>query len=300
MKCWAKVAVIVLTAYLPTSALAMPAGQAWREGRKALLRGDIEDAARLLEAAHDEDPKPQHKLDLARALVRAGEPESALVLLEQIADVDGAKLEKAAAARLLKEIEPKLPRLSVSVTGPPPGAVRATLDGQLVDVTKLIFTSTGDHRLVLRAEGFRSEAHTFSAKAGELRSVSIAMARGAADEGSAAQGGGSLAWVPGAVSLSAGAIGLGLGATFGVLAMQETNAIRDRCDRGVCPPSTRDDLAHAALLGDASTGSFIAGGVASAAGVVLLVVMGGSSDAPEQSAFLPLIGPGTAGAVFRF
>lgn len=84
-------------------------------------------------------------------------------------------------------------------------------------------------------------------------------------------------WVPGAVVLGVGVVGLGVGAATGLVALGDSGEVDDACPDGVCPagvpPGTHDaQLADARTMADVSTVAFIAGGVLSAAGIVLLVV----------------------------
>lgn len=84
-------------------------------------------------------------------------------------------------------------------------------------------------------------------------------------------------WVPGAVVLGVGVVGLGVGAATGLVALGESGEVDDACPGGVCPsgvaPGAHDaQLEDARTMADVSTVAFIAGGVLSAAGIVLIVV----------------------------
>jgi hypothetical protein len=75
----------------------------------------------------------------------------------------------------------------------------------------------------------------------------------------------------------------------------------------VCPLSAVYDIANSIRYGNASTGLFVAGGIVSATGIVLIIVApgGGSSkpdEAPKTARISPWVGPGVAGlgAVGRF
>ena len=98
--------------------------------------------------------------------------------------------------------------------------------------------------------------------------------------GDAAPAEGSL--VPAAIAFTAGVAGLGIGAVSGVLALGKAGELDDRCPDRRCGGGSVEDLREAESLRTSaetlrtlSTVSFIAGGAAIAAGVVLALVRPG-------------------------
>lgn len=106
-------------------------------------------------------------------------------------------------------------------------------------------------------------------------------------------------WKPlhigGAAVTALGAVGLGLGATFGVLAMQKRDESDDTggCDpdNNFCTTQAGVDLrAESLVFGDVATAMFVVGGVAAAAGIVMLAVPL-SDGAPAPATARVWIGP---------
>ena len=86
--------------------------------------------------------------------------------------------------------------------------------------------------------------------------------------------------------LGLGVAGLGAGAVTGVLALGASDDVQadcpqSRCPAGVTEADVADDRSRAGTFADVSTVSFIAGGVVTAAGLVLIVVrpFGGGEQA---------------------
>lgn len=87
--------------------------------------------------------------------------------------------------------------------------------------------------------------------------------------------------VPGVITLGVGAVGLGVGAVTGALSMAKVSDVRSRCPDDRCLSAYRPEADEARTLGHVSTAAFVVGGVAAAAGVVLLVLRpGGATGAP--------------------
>jgi hypothetical protein len=78
--------------------------------------------------------------------------------------------------------------------------------------------------------------------------------------------------VPAGVSFGVGALGIGLGAVTGGMAIADVNAIKSRCVDGHCLTSDRGTADTAHTLGVVSTVGFVVGGAAVAAGTVLVIV----------------------------
>jgi hypothetical protein len=118
----------------------------------------------------------------------------------------------------------------------------------------------------------------------------------------AAEPGGSL--VPAAIALTAGVVGLGIGAATGALALARRSELDALCPERQCGQGSVDGLkdaaamhAEARTLGTVSTWSFVAGGAATALGVTLALVRAGG--APERGAEIG-IGPASIRLRGRF
>lgn len=112
--------------------------------------------------------------------------------------------------------------------------------------------------------------------------------------------------IGGVVGVGVGAIGLGLGAAFGVLAMQRRD---ESNEAGGCDPETNLCASQAGVelragsrtFGDVSTAMFVVGGVAAAAGIVLLAIpLPESSSEAEPAQVGVALGPGLISLEGRF
>ncbi|MDI3289612.1 tetratricopeptide repeat protein [Polyangium sp. 15x6] len=109
--------------------------------------------------------------------------------------------------------------------------------------------------------------------------------------------------VPGVISLGVGAIGLGVGAVTGAFSMAKVSDVRSRCQDDHCLSAYRVEADEARTLGQVSTAAFVVGGVAAAAGVVLLVLRPGGTAGASTGAVKDLrvsVGIGRAELQFRY
>lgn len=88
----------------------------------------------------------------------------------------------------------------------------------------------------------------------------------------------SRSYAPAIVAFGVGAVGIGVGAVTGALAMSKASSIDKACPDKQCPASEKSDLDSAKTLGTVSTVGFVVGGVGVIAGVVLLVAGGPPSS----------------------
>ena len=106
----------------------------------------------------------------------------------------------------------------------------------------------------------------------------------------------------GIASLATGGAGLVGGAVFGILAAAKHKDLNNSCGGSACPPSQHGAVDEYHTFATLSTASLLAGGGATAVGLVLLI---GAPSAPprrEQAKpkIVPYVGVGTAGAMGRF
>ena len=128
----------------------------------------------------------------------------------------------------------------------------------------------------------------------ERRQANVAAAAAPAEPSS-----GPTRW-PIYASFAVGAVGLGVGAVFGALAISETSTVKSSCVNGTCPARVGDDLATAQRNGDVSTAAFIVGGAFAATGVVLLIALPGKKADATTGAVTPWIGPRALGVSGSF
>ena len=103
------------------------------------------------------------------------------------------------------------------------------------------------------------------------------------------------------VAFGIGAAGLGVGVVGGVLALGKHSDLATACPGGTCGPAQQGELDSYHSLGLVSTVGFVVAGVGAAAGVTLLLVRPRADVAATTGVrVVPVLGPGSLGAVGTF
>jgi hypothetical protein len=245
-------------------------------------------------------------------IVREGVPPGASAAFANA--LEAAKTEAGA-------VQSRIASVTVTVTGPENPTV--TLDDQPLSIAALGIRRTvdpGTHVVRATADGWEPAETRFAVADAGSANATLSMQR-IAPVGSAAQpspvlapagetpapsrdsgattstGGGqrTLGWV----GLGVGVAGLATGAITGILAMSKHSDLQTPCANG-CPTSSQGDLDSYHTLGTLSTVGFIAGGVLSAAGLVLVITAPHDSTAAAGPRAMPYIGLGSMGAMGTF
>lgn len=82
------------------------------------------------------------------------------------------------------------------------------------------------------------------------------------------------------VTLGLGAVGIGVGSAFGVMAISQRKELKQACPADVCPAASQESLDFARRLGTVATVAFGVGAAGLALGTVLLFT--GGSGSPER------------------
>lgn len=324
--------VVAMTAGAPAVALAQqPPSEADKAVAQALF-----DAARKLTAekkwaeacpklAESErlDPSLGTEYYLADCYEQMGRIATAQIHFYEVAakaravgQMDRAEFAKKRADAL----GPRIPKLVVN-TSPAAKAtpgLAITRDGAVVSEVQLgvpISVEMGNHTIIATGEGGKRWEKTISiTKEGETVTVTIEALRGSAaappppalaphapltPPPPAAKRGMSPLRIAGLAITGAGVVGLGVGAAFGAIAMSKNGASNEggHCDaQSFCDATGKQARLDALSAANVSTAGFIAGGVAAAAGVILIVV-GKSPSAPQTALD---IGPGRLAITGRF
>jgi hypothetical protein len=181
--------------------------------------------------------------------------------------------------------------------GPAAGKATTQVDGTDVDTAGEIPLNPGEHEVSVKADGFKPVEKTVRLAEGAHDAVKIELAPIAVAAAPVEQSSGG-SKVPAIVAFGVGAIGIGLGATFGIMAFGQAEDAKALCNGNVCSPAAADAIDSSRTSGTISTIGFIAGGVGVAAGVVLLIVAPGkSAPAPTKGVtrVTPWFGLGSAG-----
>jgi hypothetical protein len=220
------------------------------------------------------------------------------LLAEPLAkDAPPAFLEAHDAARAeLDALRRVIPTVQIAVSGVPSGMARLTLDGKPLSEEKKEL-NPGSYTLEASAGGNDKAVKSFTLQEGTSQRIELALRvqpaapaaeakKPAAPPPEAAKilapARGSV--IPGAVLLGLGAAGIGAGVATGVVSIGKVNDVKSRCTDAGCSPDDRAKTESARMLGNVSTALFVAGGVAAAAGVVLVVVRPRLGSAPSKGA----------------
>jgi hypothetical protein len=231
------------------------------------------------------------------------------------------------AKRVLDLALPRIAKLTVQVAAPADAEVVVTVDGQALPPAMLGVErpiDPGEHALSLSAPGYQQTDQRVVLPEGGTETVTLqlgpATATAAAAETVTQQPEPVAAPPPapqdtgvaeqpearppllGYVSLGVGAVGLGVGSVFGLMATGKKSDLAKVCDEGRCPPMAQDDIDDMNTYATISTVGFSVGIVGVGVGVALL--LSGSGSGPEalpqtaQAPSLrvhPWIGPHSAG-----
>lgn len=302
-------------------ALALWSAPALAEDDKDKARALAQEAGDLLEAKRYDDAldrarkaealyhAPIHLLMIGEAQEALGHLAEAMATYERLAaeplpssaPLLFRKAQDSARARL-RELGGRTPSLLVRVSGALPSQVTAKLDGQPLDVASgvALRLDPGAHKVEISAEGRAPFTRTITLpeKGGvvvlEAPLAPRAEAGEAPQKAPAAKG----SILPGVVTLGAGGALLLVGAVTGGISLSRTGALKDRCPDNRCSPSDQPDIDAARSMATTSNVTFTLGGLAAAAGAVLLLWRPGG--APSSAQVRPWIGAGSAGVAGSF
>jgi hypothetical protein len=103
----------------------------------------------------------------------------------------------------------------------------------------------------------------------------------------------------GGIVLSAvGVVGVGVGATFGLLAMQKNNDSHSQCIGDLCTDAGKQSRKSALNDGNIATAAFVAGPIVAAVGAAMIIFGRHTEASPATTASVqavPLVGPGVVG-----
>jgi hypothetical protein len=266
----------------------------FRAAREFMARGDYSSACPLLERSEALDPGIGTEFNLARCYELMGRLASAQsVYLRVVTETHAAgesQREEAARGQLLA-LEPRLAHviLRVRLGSAEPG-LELRLDGTVVDRTRWstpIPIDPGAHDAGASAPGFIGfDAHFSVDQDGQAVEVQVPQLRPALQFAGASATVGApspavsltrgvpsrtwqrvAAWTTGGLAL----VSVGLGAFFGLRAIALSSEGAPHCNQNVCDPQGYARLTDSRWAGDASTVSFVVGGLLAATSIALLL-----------------------------
>lgn len=313
---------LVFVSLLSARADAAPSWQERREAsalvaeaKKLVTKGDLKAAIGKLKKADKLDPQLSTALELAKLQRDLGNYVESLVTLRAIekATPKGYQEKRihTEAGKLLVELERKTPSVTIELFKPRASKVTLLLDDEDVEAGEHEL-NPGKHELVATAKGYDEFRKTIRLDERDHKTVEVSMRKTVSeesDEAGASTGGVPkwAAWTSWGVTAAA----VGVGAGFGIMAIQTTNQVLVDygCENGKCPTSAAGDLDIAKFNGNVSTAAFAIGGVGLVTASVLTAMAYKKPEAPKQvddgegEATIearPLIGPGFVGVVGTF
>lgn len=192
----------------------------------------------------------------------------------------------------------RMPKLRIEVRGDDTARAEVRIDGKKADDTRdAIEVDPGPHDVSAWVGG--AERATESVLGSERTERHVVLVLTPAEKRQPEQTKGPL-W-PGIGALALGGAGLGVGAITGALSLGKVNELDQACpNKAACPPGARPIANEAAMLGDVSTATFVAGGLLAAAGAALLIWRPGGEPPTNRTAIAPIVGPGFVGVTGTF
>ncbi len=283
------------------------------EAKKLLGAGNIEKALKKYKKANQLAPQVPVTIEIAKIQTDLGDFVQALSTLEEAVAAPAMgyheKRAQAEAAKLRDALQLRAPKLVLEVFKPEASKVTLTIDEEESEPGEHV-VNPGKHDLVAKAKGFETWRKHVQLDEGQKETVEVSMKRAGDEEGDS--DGGSFAVPKWAAWTSWGftAAAVGVGAAFGIVAIQTTNQVLAdyACQEGTCPASAADDLDIAKFNGNVSTASFALGGAGLVTASVLTVLAykkrspsdGESADESAMIEARPLLGPGFVGVAGTF
>jgi hypothetical protein len=271
----------------PSAADLESARELFKEGRELRQSGDLKRALERFKAAHAYGQTPVTALELGRTHIQLGELIEGREVLLSVArmKVQPDETEKSAAARteaadLAEEVKKRIPTVIVKLTGvASDSAAVLQVDGfavPIVGLTGIRKVNPGKHIVLARA-GTHEETRNIELEESKTQDLSIDLTGGGAATTTGpilpAESGpreiSPVTWV----GLGVGALGIGVGAVTGILALGKASKVNDACTSTHCPPSAKSDVDSGRTVATISTIGFAVGGaglVTAAVGYFLL------------------------------
>ncbi|MBK7585376.1 MAG: hypothetical protein IPI67_34945 [Myxococcales bacterium] len=297
----------------PSAAEKETARKLVKSGRVKQKAGELKAALEDFKAAHAIMGVPITGVELGKAQIEAGMLVEARDTLLGVSRSTPAPREpplfakaRGEAKALSKELEPKIPELTVELVHAPAG-VRIMVDNVEIAAAAHeapLALNPGIHVIVARL-GERETRTEASLSEGEKHKLSFDLSALAAPKAkpkpaAAKSGSETNAWVY--VGFGVAGAGVLVGGVTGMMALSKGSKVDGDCVDKRCPPSTHDDIDAGRTLGSVSTVAFLVAGVGAGVGIYGLLNPKKSTPAEpgDQLALDVWVGPTGIGAHGRF
>ncbi len=293
------------------------------QGRAAEANGDLPAAIERYRAADAIMGAATTGIYLAKALAKNGQ----LIEARDVAlrtsrepklpnERPERTLARDEAAKLLAELGPRVPSITLSARPASAPSLQVVIDGKLLPsavVGQPWSVDPGSHGVTVTAAGFEPRTVEVVVKESESREVQVDLVPSQATAAprvvapppppphpppvtpAREDDGVEPAAVVAITGLSVGGAGLVVGAVTGGLSLAKTSSIQDACRGTSCPPSLASDGEDAQLLATASNVAFAVGGAFTAAGLVGVIVMSSSGGSESVAVTWSPTGLGLSG-----
>jgi hypothetical protein len=147
----------------------------------------------------------------------------------------------------------------------------------------------GEHKVEVTADGFLPQTRQVSLERRKRQVVKIDLPRDRS-----AAGFQTTRNVAAGTAFAVGALGLGVGAATGALALAKIHEVQSRCVGIRCPPSEQANVSAAGTLGNVSTVGLVVGSLGVAAGSIILISLRTGKIVPRSTSAALRVG------AFRF
>lgn len=306
----AAASVVAIARAEPSSVDVESARQLLRQGNELRANNDLRAALARYKAAHALVGTPITGFEVGRTHVQLGELVEGYEALGAVAKIPIKPNESAnttyarkEAERLARETDARIPAVRVFVKNVTAGVtVVVQLDGRRIDPGVSHRVNPGKHGVVVQAAGSTRTTEVVVTE-GQTRDVEIALdapvvapapAPTKSEPSPAAATtttSGRPAWIW--VGLGVAGAGAIAGTVAGVVTLNRTDSLAERCPTGDCPPSEHDYLKTTDRWATVSTISFAVAGAAAAVSIVGLIAT--PSKKTETGSIKPTIGLGSIG-----
>jgi hypothetical protein len=310
----------------PTAADLESARDLFKKGRALREKGDLPSAIEKFKAAHALATTPITGLELGRTYLEKGdlvEARDAFLSVGRIPiklkESDNARSAREEAAKLAREVEPRIPSLAIAIQGPTPSQTALTIDDVQIPSAAIgepRRLNPGKHVVVATVIGGKDEKRLeIGLSEGDHKTITIeleppppgtpegpltpesegpvgrAPVRGG-DKLAEPSGPSAVTWIGFGIA-GAGAV---VGTITGLTALSRANSAKERCVDKLCPPEIHGTVDSGKTMGNISTVAFAVAGVGATIGILGLLgvdkkIFGGSAQRRVQ----PMIGLGTFG-----
>lgn len=307
----------------PTAADMESARGLFKKGKQLRENGDLAGALEKFKAAYALAGTPILGLELGKTHLERKElveARDAFLSVGRIPvkanETEHTRAARTEAAKLADDLKPKVPSLTVKLSGAPVDTVKLTIDGITIPpaaIGEARKVNPGKHVVVANAGATDARAEVVLAES-EERTISLEVTAPKSTPPVAEPvkptpaPASALAPAPAPEShlrattwIGLGLIGVGViaGGVTGGIAWSKASSARKVCVDGACPPSVHDDIDAGKTMGTISTISFAVAG----AGAILTVVSLAMGDdgaaakdrAPKSASLRPLLGLGSIG-----